>query len=90
MSGMVIIASDIPSIREVLTIKGKSGAESAAIFVKDWDSQSWIAALFKALKNNEEAQNTALQAQKLAPKIRALYSTENMLENYRQLYKDIV
>ena len=81
MAGMVIVASDIPTVREVLSVEG----QTAAILVRDWQAQSWQQAISKALGNHQ----AAAQSQKLAPKIRAHYSTEKMLEKYAALYQEM-
>jgi len=82
MGGMVIVASDIPAVREVLSVNG----QSATILVNGWQPKSWQDALSKTLANDLAAK----QAQKLAPKIRALYSTEKMLDKYAALYEEML
>ena len=81
MAGMVIVASDIPVTREVLSVEG----QSAAILVNGWHPKVWQQTLLKTLGDHQ----IAGQAQKLAPKIRAHYSTEKMLEKYAALYQEM-
>jgi len=82
MAGMVIVASNIPTVREVLSVD----SQRAAILVSGWDARDWQETLSHTLGNDVAAR----QAQRLAPKIRAYYSTEKMLEKYTALYQEIL
>ena len=82
MSGLPIVSSNLPVIKEVLTIEG----QSAVIFVPDWSPENWVLALHTALKD----QSLAQKAKALAPKLRKTYNITSMLERYRALYKDLL
>ncbi len=97
MAGMVIVASDIPTVREVLSV----GGQRAAILVSGWDAKDWQKTLSQTLAPKTLGSKTpgskkwgndiaASQAEKLAPEIRAHYSTEKMLEKYAALYQEIL
>ncbi len=82
ISGLPVIASNIAPLREILQLKG----QSASLFVKDWQGQSWADAIEDALKQED----LSARAQNLAQPLRDFYSIAQMHQNYHGLYQDLL
>jgi glycosyltransferase involved in cell wall biosynthesis/O-antigen/teichoic acid export membrane protein len=78
MSGIPIIASDIPVLREVLC----STDIDAVSFVDTRSPEEWLAAIDRVLANDPDM---AMRRESLKEVLQKIYSTENMMARYVDL-----
>jgi glycosyltransferase involved in cell wall biosynthesis len=77
MAGVPVVASDLPVLREVLSIEGATPAR----FVDSADAEALAAAVRQALHDG----GARAMAKSFAPRLAAKYSMQRMLDRYAEL-----